>query len=315
MQVITDSIGYAEKLLERELNWKKDPGSEGSLEIAVIGRSLFGDKRLFWCGVESGPLWQYLFVAETSPESQYDALVRLARQKVKLPDGLLCMAATGSGFHGFKKRPWKSLAGNIHLSVFLSPDRVIAHIGGSFMALPAVSVIQTLDTIKGLENRATVKWVNDILVEDAKVCGVLAHSQTIGKTVTGVVLGIGLNVGATPEIEPDGFVSRAASLHSFVRDKDVCRQGLVFKRLIRMLEKNYFSLLNGGESVLMDFYRERSCITGRDVTICFDDKCREVISGKVCGIGDNLELYLEGVEKPVTKGRLMFHPNGDEGLR
>jgi len=313
MQVITDSIGYAEKLLERELNWKKDPGSGGSLEIAVIGRSLFGDKRLFRCGVESGPLWQYLFVAETSPESQYDALVRLARQKVKLLDGLLCTAATGSGFHGFKKRPWKSLAGNIHLSVFLSPDRVIAHFGGSFMALPAASVIQTVDTIKGLENRATVKWVNDILVEGAKVCGVLAHSQTIGKRVTGVVLGIGLNVGATPEIEPDGFVSRAASLHSFVRDKDVCRQGLVFKRLIRMLEKNYFSLLNGGESVLMDFYRERSCITGRDVTICFDDKCREVISGKVCGIGDNLELYLDGVEKPVTKGRLMFHPNGDEG--
>lgn len=216
----------------------------------------------------------------------------------------------GGGFHGFKNRLWVASPGNIHLSAFLSPHRNIEHFHVGFPVLSAISVVQAIDTIEDLKNIAGIKWVNDILIENSKVGGVLAHTQPQGDIVTGVVLGFGVNVETTPKTIPTPFVPKSASLLDFASNTERCSQRLVFNHLIKYLDKNYRLLLSGRYDDLIDFYRERSVIIGKKVIVRPDTdekEIKETIEGKVTGIGDNLELFIQGRDKPVYSGRLIFN--------
>jgi hypothetical protein len=50
-------------------------------------------------------------------------------------------------------------------------------------------------------------------------------------------------------------------------------------------------------------------VIGREVSVYPDvggDTSEELVSGRVVSVGENLELYLEGVKTPVLKGRLVL---------
>jgi len=309
MIVYTDSIKYAEQVLSPGLSWKSVPPKSVNGEVGGVVANLFHTDSITACTVDWNQVWNYLFVVKSSPESQYDTLIRLAQTEKQLPDGILCLAGSGSKLRGFKNRAWVGLEGNIHLSAFLAPGQKVDHFGVGFTILSAVSVIEAIDFIESLEKKACVKWVNDILIENSKVSGVLAHTQSQGEIVTSAVLGIGLNVESTPHVERDPFVPRVASLRDFVPSPNKCNQRLIFNRLARCLDRNYRLLLSGQYHRLLDFYRQRSLVIGREVSIYPDaggDTSEELVSGRVISIGENLELYLDGIKTPVSKGRLVL---------
>lgn len=60
-----------------------------------------------------------------------------------------------------------------------------------------ISEITALSTVELLDNhgiKATIKWPNDIYVDDGKICGVLIENSLRGSYVSSSVIGIGLNV-------------------------------------------------------------------------------------------------------------------------
>ena len=72
---------------------------------------------------------------------------------------------------------------------------------------------------------------------------------------------------------------------------------------------NIEKIITGNYYELLEIYRTRSIVIGRNVKIMSDpiDGSSELIAeGKVKAIGDNLELFLEGVDEPITKGRLIL---------
>jgi biotin-[acetyl-CoA-carboxylase] ligase BirA-like protein len=306
MWVITDNLDFAVRIVGRHLKWRRSSASEAGKATQRLLSHLVSKRALYVCWQDSVLQWKYLILVGHAPRSQYDVLIRLAREGVKLPDRVILLAGVGSGFHGFKDRPWTSLAGNIHLSAFLSPGRRVEHLGAALMVLPAVSVIEALDSIEGLQEKASVKWVNDIVIDNVKVCGVLAHGQSMGEKLTHIMLGIGVNVRTTPDIERSPFVPKAGALVDFVEDSGKCDEAMVFNKLIESLERNYHALLRSGYGDMLDTYRKRSGVIGRRVTVCLDDPCMERVKGTVSMIGDHLELIIEGVEKPITRGRLIL---------
>jgi biotin-(acetyl-CoA carboxylase) ligase len=306
--VYTDSIEYAEQVLSPGLSWKTVPPVSVNGEVEEVVASLFHADSIAVCTIDWNQIWNYLFIVKSAPESQYDTLIRLAQAEKRLPGSILCLAGSGSKLHGFKKRPWVSLAGNIHLSAFLAPGQKVDHFGVGFTILSAVSVVETVDSLEGLKGLASIKWVNDILIENTKVSGVLAHTQSQGEIVTGAVLGIGVNVESTPHVERDHFVPGVASLRDFLPDSNKCNQRLIFNKLAPCLDRNYRLLLSGEYHRLLDFYRQRSLVIGREVNVYPDaggDTSKELASGRVVSIGENLELYLDSVKAPVSRGRLV----------
>jgi BirA family biotin operon repressor/biotin-[acetyl-CoA-carboxylase] ligase len=309
MVVYTDSIPFAEQILPQMVGQWSSVSSEADSDIPSLRGKLFNGGFVFTRAAESDGVWNQLFVVESAPHSQYDTLIELNREGQTLPEGILCVAGEGNRFHGFKNRPWTASPGNLHVSVNLAPSQPINHFGAGFMILAAVSVIDAIDTVSGLESQAGIKWVNDILINDAKVCGVLAYTQTKADVVTSAVLGIGLNVETTPDVPPTPTVPKVGSLCDVVHDRQRCNQAKLLDALMKSLDRNYRSLLDGNYEALLNRYGERSVVMGRDVEVLSDDPAAEsevLAKGRVESLGQDLELLLEGHERPISKGRLVL---------
>lgn len=307
--VYTDNIRFAQQYLPERLNWRIASPEQQDKKIEILASKLFSGEKIYQGALRTDYLWPYIFFVEHAAKSQFDVLVDMAQQNVALPHGVLCLAGSGEKFHGLRNRSWISLAGNIHLAVFLAPQQKIEHFGVGFTILAAVAVLQALDAINGLTNKAMVKWVNDILIENAKVCGVLAHVQTQEKIVTAAIVGIGLNVETKPPVAPTPYVPQVAALDDFVRDRTRCNQAIAFQRLIHFMDHNYRRLTAGHFAELLEFYRKRSLVIGKTVQVFSDapnGKSTEVVHGKVKSIGENLELIFAGIDSPVSKGRLVL---------
>jgi biotin-[acetyl-CoA-carboxylase] ligase BirA-like protein len=307
MLVYTDSIGYGEDYLQGQSRWRPISRVELDEPIRELAARLFSGQMLHCSEMTSFDPWRYLLLVEHAEESQFDVLTELSSSAPELPSGILCCAGSGKNFHGFKSRPWVAVPGNLHLSVYLRPGREIEGSGVAFIVLAVVSVLETLDSLGMIAGKPMVKWVNDILIGGSKLGGVLAHVQTQAKTVTSAVLGIGLNLQAQPVVSPTPFVPKVAALSSFVENLELCSPHRVLNALAHCLDHNYEMLVTHGFSELLDAYRERSLVIGEVVTIYEDSiekRPREIARGRVESIGRGLELFLEGVEAPVCKGRL-----------
>jgi BirA family biotin operon repressor/biotin-[acetyl-CoA-carboxylase] ligase len=277
--------------------------------LPVLAEKIFASLPVYRAEFQFPSRWQAAFTVHKAPCSHYDLLIDLCRKDVELPDRILCLAGSGEQFHGQRDRSWTAVEGNIHLTVFLAPKQPIPQFGTGFSILSAVSLVETIDRIPGLEGRAGIKWVNDILIDGAKVAGFLAFTQSREKTVEKVVLGIGLNVETVPQVAGDFFVPRAAALSNFISSLAECHQALVLQHLLERLEKNYGRLLKGGYLKLLEIYKKRSLIIGRKVVVMSDPvhgKEKEIARGRVKDIGQNLELFLENKNEPVTNGRLII---------
>jgi BirA family biotin operon repressor/biotin-[acetyl-CoA-carboxylase] ligase len=309
MLVYTDSVDYARTVLGRSADLWSAPASEPSDDLRSLVESAYGAKEIRESTVHNGSHWHYLLLVEVAERSHYDLLIELSRAGARLPDRVLCLAGAGACFHGFKGRSWSAPQGNTHLSAYLRPTRAVERPATSFTVLAAVSVLEAIDSIPGLENSAGIKWVNDIIIDDAKVGGVLAYTQSAGGMIGGAVLGIGVNVETEPEVEPTPFVPRAGALRMVAPRPADCTQGSFFAALAAALDANYSRLIAGEHNALLDRYRERSLVIGRQVTLCAEEPGSEldvIAHGRVTGIGDGLELMIEGHERPFTKGRLII---------
>jgi BirA family biotin operon repressor/biotin-[acetyl-CoA-carboxylase] ligase len=313
MLVLTDNIGYGEGFLHRKPNWRRVARGQLPGPITELGSKLFSCDAVYTTEMASSDLWGYLLLVEHAEESQFDVLADLSSTVPELPSGILCCAGSGENFHGFKGRAWAAVPGNLHLSVLLRPCQEIEGGGVAFIVLAVVSVLEALDYLDVLTEPAVVKWVNDILVGGSKLGGVLAQVQTQAETVTSAVLGIGLNIETTPQVLPTPFVPKVAALCDFAKDSKRCSPREVLEILEHRLAANYKKLGANGVSSLLEVYRRRSIVIGKNVTIYEDlleNRSREIVRGRVQSIGDGLELVIEGVECPVFRGRLALRASG-----
>ena len=309
MNVCTDSLQFAELWFPSSPRWNAGLQEEVREELHHIVQRLLPESPVATASIDMPGPWQHMVLVEHAARSQFDVLVSMMRAGFALPDGLLCLAGSGEGYHGQRGRVWAALPGNIQFSVFLSPGCQLNDISTGLTVLPAVSLVQTLDSIPGLEHRAGIRWVNDIVVDDSKLAGFLVHTQSCSGTLTGAVIGIGLNVEAVPPIAPTMFVPSVTALRTHVSDPCMSSRSAVFHRLLHFLAQNLEKLLTGRAVELLEFYRERSLIIGRFVEVYVDSECdtlRRSARGTVASIGDRLELVLEGEGRPVFGGRLVM---------
>jgi BirA family transcriptional regulator, biotin operon repressor / biotin---[acetyl-CoA-carboxylase] ligase len=304
--VFSDSTTFTENIINLKPLWAKYNPDRSKLIPGHLIKRLFTSTHIMKAECEYIPICKYAFITEHAEQSQFSILMDILRDNNNFRDGILCLAGSGQNFKGYRNRKWESLQGNIHVSLFLNPDRSVKNFHTGFTILSAVSVVQTIDSMPGLAGKAAIKWVNDIMIDGAKVSGVLTQTQTQGEKVSGVFLGIGLNVRTTPTLQKDVFVPQATALCEYAD----CTEANVLYKLLENISSNYKILNDGGYDLLLKNYRQRSLIIGREITVHSDpvDGPPQVTArGKVLEIGENLELYLKGIPEPVTRGRITFN--------
>lgn len=99
---------------------------------------------------------------------------------------------------GRRARAWASPRGNFHATLLMfpkeRPDLVALR---SFAA--ALALRDAFVALTGLETSFSLKWPNDVLLNGAKVAGILLEASSTGAGVQALAIGIGVNLIAHPD--------------------------------------------------------------------------------------------------------------------
>lgn len=119
----------------------------------------------------------------------------------------------------------------------------------------AVAVVRAVESLTNL--KPMIKWVNDVYIENKKVCGILTEAVTDFETglVQNVVVGIGINTST--EDFPDELKNSAVSLNW---------NGLSRNRLTAEVANRFIEICSDLDNKsYLKTYRERSLIIGQSI--------------------------------------------------
>jgi BirA family transcriptional regulator, biotin operon repressor / biotin---[acetyl-CoA-carboxylase] ligase len=158
--------------------------------------------------------------------STMDEAMVLARKRC--PDFTVVVAQRQTRGRGRLQRTWLSADGGLYFSIVIRPEIPIVLTG-------LVNLAAAIDMADLLRTRyrvaARLKWPNDILVGDKKLCGVLSQMDAEGGRVAYMTIGIGLNVNNAPQTDEPQAISLQALLHRQVPRREVLTAFLeVFKK-------------------------------------------------------------------------------------
>lgn len=114
------------------------------------------------------------------------------------PEGTLIWGLEQTAGRGRRGRSWASPPGNLYVSLLLRPDCAI-EAAAQLSFVTTVALGEALDALLPPGPQVRFKWPNDVLVDGAKVSGILMEATAgNGATVEWVVIGIGVNVASFP---------------------------------------------------------------------------------------------------------------------
>ena len=126
----------------------------------------------------------------------------------------------------------------------------------------AVSVAKAAEECTGIP--VEIKWINDLLIGERKLCGILTEASMEAETgeISSVIVGIGLNVEQAPELE-DG--KKSVSLEQMV--SFTINKNELIARILDHLEENLENIQSNHREVLLNAYRSRLKLLGKQVSI------------------------------------------------
>ena len=217
------------------------------------------------------------------------------------PEGTVVIANDQTAGRGRMGRQFQSPRDKgIYLSVLLRPEMEPQRLM-PVTAMAGVAVCDAVEKVCGV--RPGLKWPNDPVIGNRKLCGILTEMSLEGETgrVQYLVLGIGINVGQEAEDFSPDVAAIATSLSAYL-GRPVSRPELA-AALIHELEWLYETLKAGDLSDYLNAYR-RDCVNlGKTVQLLGEE--REVVTavdidgefGLVVRTGD-------GGEKTVRSGEV-----------
>lgn len=231
------------------------------------------------------------WIAETG--STNTDLMEAARQGA--PEGTVFVADHQLAGRGRLDRRWEAPVGaSLLVSVLLRPTVVVgdAHLVTMAVGLAAADACADVAGVS-----PALKWPNDLVVDDAKLGGILAESLLSGSSLAAVVVGMGLNVNWPTELPEELAFSATALNH--LAGHAVDRRRLL-ERFLGHLER-WYERLHQPDLLLAD-YRTRSATLGRRVRVQLAEETFEGIAVDVTSEGHLLVDADDGARRTVTAG-------------
>ena len=174
----------------------------------------------------------------------------------------------------------------IYMSILINPNCLIEE-SLKITILTSVAILSAIKSICNLDVK--LKWVNDIILKDLKVGGILCESQINLNTniIDNMIVGIGINV---KEFEfPPSLKNIATSIENNTNIK-VSRNALISEII------NFFDLYFIKKANYIDLYKENSYVLGKDITVIQNDK---QFYAKAIDIDNNGSLIVQEQEKII----------------
>lgn len=218
-----------------------------------------------------------------------DRLLELA--EAGAPAGTLVLSEVQTQGRGRLGRSWLSLPGQGLLFSILTRPTFPPEIAATLSLVAGLAVAETFRR-RGVN--AGLKWPNDILIGERKLCGILCEAQTSAKGIEGIIIGIGINTGAVPREVAYRAVGFTEALDRLTLLAEFCG---VFESFYRRWEK-------GALAALRDELDRFDCKKDQPIRVKLSETPTEGIAR---GIRDDGALLLEtatGIQ-PILCGEIV----------
>lgn len=261
-----------DSLIPDEIRWK--------LKTRIFGKTVISYKKI---------------------DSTNTAAYALAEKGMK--EGAVIIAEEQAKGKGRQGRQWVSPSKKgIYLSCILRPDIAPNDIC-RITLLTAVAVTRSIRQLTGLS--AMIKWPNDILVNNRKVCGILTEMKAEQDMVDFLIIGIGVNVNTSLGSLPKGASSLKEEMRRGNRSEDLSRIELT-KRILENIEEDYLLFKKQGFKPIIEEWKELSAMLGSRIKVILPNRTFE---GQVHNIDEHGSLVVmteAGILERVSSGDIVM---------
>lgn len=225
--------------------------------------------------------------------STTDPLLRLAAAGE--PEGIAILALRQTAGRGRDGRAWDSPAGNLYLSTLLRPGGQARDLG-QWALLSAVALHDALAGFLPPGARLTAKWPNDLLLDGAKIAGILTDSATdAAGRIDWIIFGMGANLAQAPQVPDRATACLARDGHAAPDPR------VVAAALLAAIDRWRAVAAEQGFGAIRDAWMARGPARGQKLTM------RDGRSGAYAGLAEDGSLLLAG------EGRVMALSTGEIG--
>lgn len=205
-------------------------------------------------------------------------------------DRTLYITESQTGGRGRRGRQWISPAGSgIWMSLYLKEPSIAPESASMLTIVAAMAMVGAVKSEVG-DVECKIKWPNDLVLEDKKICGILTEMSAELDFIHYVIIGIGLNVNTT---EFDDSIKDMASSIYKKTGKTVKRSNII--AAFSESFKGYYDTFvkDGNLKGLQERYNQMLINKGRVVKAILG---KEEVIGEAIGINSEGELIIKTIE-------------------
>lgn len=214
----------------------------------------------------------------------------------------ICCAETQTNGRGRFGRHWISPFGeNIYFSSRWELHCCLSHLSGLSLVVGLAILASLHDS--NIQENLQLKWPNDVLWGDKKLCGILIEIIAETNGCAQVIIGIGINVNT-------------ATQHEILIGKPWCSlyeitghhfdRNVILANLIYQLDRHLEQFLQQGFAAFSSHWQEVDYLLGKQIAVA---QPNGLITGQACGVNELGQLCLKD-----EQGTLHYLSSGDASL-
>lgn len=199
-------------------------------------------------------------------------------------EGVCIMADSQTAGRGRNGRTWVSEAGSgLNFSIVLRRRFAVE----SVPLITLMTGVAVCDTLIEFGVKADIKWVNDLLVDGRKICGILAEAV---ETPLGLAVVVGIGINLTSRNFPDEIADTATSIEAVTGKRHTADE--IAEPLTRYISYFYDILMSadGPGETISHWRRRSSYYSGRHVRVRL---ANGVVEGEAAGLEENGALRVK----------------------
>lgn len=164
--------------------------------------------------------------------------------------------------------------------------------------IPQITAAAALAVHKTLANfglQTKLKWPNDILVKNKKICGILSELVFDKKQGTFVIIGCGINLN---NINFKKEINKIATSYYLETAKKLDKS-LFLAELILEIEIKLKSYLNDNQQKIIELWKKKLALKNKKVDLVYKGNKYRVLIKAVLNTGELLVVFADGSQKKL----------------
>jgi len=210
---------------------------------------------------------------------------------------LVVVASNQSKGHGRFGRKWNSDFGGLYMTILLREKNL-----DKVKYLTLISSVVVAKTIKKISKlNSKVKWPNDVLIDDKKICGILTETIS-NKNNNYALIGIGVNINQKKF--PKNLIKKSTSLKIETNKNYDIKN--ISKSIIKEFNNLYLHYRNNNYDKIIGIWKKYSHTLGKKIKA---KTLKGTYTGKAVDIDKNCNLILRlnnGKIKKIVEGDIFI---------